>query len=251
MNLRLAMKSPRLLICTLAAAGCLVAAQSESNALQAATPVAGSMHARHAGEERNDNHLKMKLVWCPPGKFMMGPQQSKPGQVEVTLTQGFWLGKYEATQHDYQQIMGKNPSYFSAQGEGKKDVEGKDTTRFPVDQVSWDDALEFCQKLTEQEYKAGRLPAGWGYTLPTRAQWEYACRAGTTTIYSFGDKLSAREANAVGTFGEYAADDVRLSPTTVAVGSYKANPWGLCDMHGNVGEWCRDWHARKLPGLDD
>ena len=256
MNLRLAVKSPKLFVCMLAAACCLLATESKPDESdKAATPAADSMFGKEAGQERNDNGLKMKLVWCPPGTFTMGRQQDTKYQVEVTLTKGLWLGKYEVTQQEYQRIMGKNPSYFSAQGEGKKDVSGQDTARFPVEQVSWDASVEFCRKLTDQERKAGRLPTGWDYTLPTEAQWEYACRAGTTTKYSFGDKLSDRKANVAGdqdwALGGGGPDGVDLAPTTTTVGSYSANKWGLCDMHGNAWEWCRDWYAADLPGGTD
>ena len=262
MHLRLAVKSPRLFVCILAAACCLPATESkpdepDPNGLgKAATPAADSVPGKEAGQARIDNGPKMKLVWCPPGKFTMGRRQDiSKDQVEVTLTKGFWLGKYEVTQQEYQRIMGKNPSYFSAQGEGKEDVSGQDTARFPVEQVSWDDAAEFCRKLTDQERNAGRLPAGWDYTLPTEAQWEYACRAGTTTKYSFGDKLSAREANVAGdkgwALGGGGPDGVDFARTTTTVGSYSANKWGLCDMHGNAWEWCRDWGGAKLPGGTD
>ena len=203
-----------------AQAGCLRAGhrllstglESKSNGLdKAATLAAISIPGSEAGRERSDNDLKMKLVWCPAGKFTMGNQQSTDPRyrAEVTLTRGFWLGKYEVTQREYQRIMGENPSCFSAQGEGAKDLAGPDTARLPVEQVSWEDAIEFCEKLTQQERKAGRLPAGWIYTLPTEAQWEYACRAGTTTKYSFGDKLERRRRECRGRSTGWLCDGAR------------------------------------------
>ena len=118
--------------------------------------------------------------------------------------------------------MGTNPSKFM----------GADR---PVEQVSWDDAVEFCEKLTEMEKKAGRVPQGMAYQLPTEAQWEYACRAGTTTAYSWGATIATTNAN-------YS----RVSQTR-DIGQYAANPWGFFDMHGNVWEWCQDWHG-AYPG---
>src|SRR5690606_15589293 len=116
-----------------------------------------------------------------PGQFTMGSPKSEKGrytneeQGKVTLTRGFWLGKYEVTQAEYVHL--KNSSYFSPDGGGKARVAGLDTSAFPMEQVSWNDAMEFCRKLTDRERREGRLPDGWEYTLPTEAQWEYACRA--------------------------------------------------------------------------
>ncbi len=196
-----------------------------------------------AGQERSDNGLQMAFCWCPPGKFRMGSPPDEPNryddedQVEVTLSHGFWLGKYPVTQQEYEQIMGNNPSKFSASGRGKDKVAGIDTSRFPVESVSWEDAMEFFRKLTEQERGAGRLAEGWKYTLPTEAQWEYACRAGTTTAYWFGSSINAKQANFEGKVGR---------PTPV--GSYPSNGWGLYDTHGNVLEWCLDKYAGQLSG---
>ena len=115
---------------------------------------------------------------------------------------------------------------------------GSDPSKFkganrPVERVSWDDAVEFCKKLTEREIKGGRVSKGLEYQLPTDAQWEYACRAGTTTVYSWGDSVSSSNANYNGDIGE-----------TTPVGKYPANPWGFHDMEGNVCEWCADWYSR-------
>jgi formylglycine-generating enzyme required for sulfatase activity len=212
------------------------------------------MEGQRAGEERKDNGLSMKLVWCPPGKFTMGSPKSEEkrgsdeDQVDVTLTKGFWLGKYEVTQQEYEKIMGKNPSSFSAQGRSKQEVTGQNTKRFPVEFVNWIDAMEFRRKLTALERKSGRLPADWEYTLPAEAEWEYACRAETTTVFSFGNQLNGKEANCWGhvPYGTSIKGAYLQRPTTV--GSYSANKWGLYDMHGNVQEWCRDRYQEKLPG---
>jgi formylglycine-generating enzyme len=198
-----------------------------------------------AGEVRDDNGLKMKLVWCPPGKFTMGsPSAEKQSRrdesrVRVTLTKGFWLGQHEVTQLELRRVMQTAP------WSGEDYV--KEGDNYPATYVDWDDAKTFCKKLTEQEHSAGRLPLAWQYTLPTEAEWEYACRAGTTTRYSFGDDPSALpeygwfEKNARAAGEEYAH----------RVGQKKANGFGLYDMHGNVMEWCRDWYSDKLPGGTD
>ncbi len=210
--------------------------------------------APSGGEVRDDNSLHMKLVYCPPGNFRMGSPISEPWrgadeeQVDVTLTKGFWLGKYEVTQQEYSQIMGANPSEFSAKGSMSHATGGKGTDKFPVENVTWHDACAFCRKLTDDERAAGSLPSDWEYTLPTEAEWEYACRAGTTTATAFGEQLNACLANCNGEIpyaGPFGGPYL-MRPT--AVGSYRANAWGLYDMHGNVWEWCRDVYHYNLPG---
>ena len=176
--------------------------------------------------------VSLDMIRIEPGTFMMGSPEDELGrrndevQHQVTLTQGYWLGQYEITQAQYKAIMKVNPSSFI----------GAD---LPVDTVSWNDAMEFCKKLTEIEKAAGRLPKGYEYTLPTEAQWEYACRAGTTTALNSGKNLSDKEKcpemDEVGWY-YYNSDD-----KTHPVGQKQPNAWGLYDMHGNVFEWCLDW----------
>jgi formylglycine-generating enzyme required for sulfatase activity len=200
----------------------------------------GSLAGSLAGQLREVSGLK--LVWIPAGSFTMGSPQdekdrsSNEGPVSVTLTKGFWLGRHEVTQAEWQRVMRTTP--WSGKGFVK---EGDD---YPATYVSWDDAVEFCKKLTESERGAGRLPANWGYTLPTEAQWEYACRAGSTSRYSFGDDESDLSGYAWFHKNAYAAGEKYAHQ----VGKKKANAWGLHDMHGNGWEWCRDFNAGKLPG---
>lgn len=177
--------------------------------------------------------VPLEIKWIDPGTFMMGSPSSEEGrfsdegpQTRVTISKGFWLGKYEVTQAQYGALMGTNPSRFSG-------------SQLPVEQVSWNDAMEFCRKLTERERKAGRLPEGMAYTLPTEAQWEYACRAGTTTRFNTGNAESD-----LGRAGWYPSNSVG---STKQVGQKAPNAWGLYDMHGNVWEWCLDWKA-SYPG---
>ena len=197
-----------------------------------------------AGDEREV--AGVKLCWCPAGKFMMGSParepERRPGedQVEVTLSKGFWIGKYEVTQSQWKRIVGEFPGKYTA-GEGDD---------YPAYDINFAAAEAFCRKLTEKARTAGDLPKDWEFRLPTEAQWEYACRAETTTATSFGDTLSSKQANFQGKPYNGAEDGPSLK-RTAKVGSYPANAWGLHDMHGNVYEWCRDWHHLKLAGGAD
>ena len=139
-------------------------------------------------------------------------------------TKGFYLGKYEVTQAQYEAVTGLNPSEFNATGNGNR----------PVEKVTWTEAVAFCTQLTTQEQNAGRLPVGWAYVLPTESQWEYACRAGTTTAYSRGATIAAGNANWNWDGAYNTGNDFKQ---TRDVGQYAANPWGLFDMQGNVWEW--------------
>ncbi len=239
------MKSTVLLICLAAAAGRLATTESKSDEQgKDATPskpdAADKFIGKEAGQIRDDNGLKIKLVWCPPGKFKMGTPRTErnrfweEGQVDVALPNGFWLGKYEVTQSEWKQLMSTEPW----KGDGNMKV----GDAFPATYVSWADAVEFCCKLTEQERKAGRLSEGWEYTLPTEAQWEYACRAETKTNFSFGDDESK-----LGEYAWFGDREKNVKQYAHPVGEKKSNPWGLHDMHGNVWEWCRDTYAIKVP----
>jgi formylglycine-generating enzyme required for sulfatase activity/serine/threonine protein kinase len=197
-----------------------------------------------AGQIREDNGLKTMLVWIPAGSFTMGSppdrdHRQNEGPVEVTLTNGFWLTKYEVTQSEWQRVMQTTP------WKGEPYVKNADD--IAASYVTWDDATAFCTRLTKDERDARRLPADWEYRLPTEAQWEYACRAGTTTPYSFGKAVSGLADNAWFTKN---ASNARLEHAN-EVGGKNGNAWGLHDMHGNVSEWCRDWYVKDLPGGAD
>jgi len=197
-----------------------------------------------AGDQREV--LGIKLCWCPPGRFIMGSPPNEPerrpdeDQVEVTLTKGFWMGKYEATQGEWKRVIGKLPGELTAQLPAGDD--------FPLANVNFAEAEAFCHKLTELGRQSGALPKDWEFQLPNEAQWEYACRAGTRTATSFGDKLSSQQANFDGNYPYNGAEKGPALHRAAKVGSYPANAWGLHDMHGNTYEWCRDWYHPKLPG---
>jgi formylglycine-generating enzyme required for sulfatase activity len=182
---------------------------------------------RRAGEERDDNALKMKFCWCPT-RTIPGPRRSPGIHAQGFHIPGFWMGKYEVTQSEWARLMGSMPSHALDKGKGD---------RHPIYHVSHDDATEFCRKLTDRERKAGRLPRGWAYRLPTDLQWEYACRAGTTTATAFGDKLDSTQANFNGDWPYNGAPKGPNLQKAVKVGSYRPNAWGIYDMHGNVGEY--------------
>jgi formylglycine-generating enzyme required for sulfatase activity len=183
------------------------------------------------------------LCWCPPGRFTMGSPPGERGrrpdeaQVEVTLTKGFWAAKHEVTQGEWRRVIGAFPDRLPSAEFGEGD-------EFPVYWINFEEAERFCSALTRRHQQSGALPAGWTITLPTEAQWEYTCRAGTGTATSFGDTLGQHQAN----FSESDDRAVRARGSARKVGSYPANAWGLHDMHGNVWEWCRDYYHPRLPG---
>ena len=192
-----------------------------------------------------NNSIGMELIEIPAGRFTMGSPKSEmdhqdaEAQVAVTLTKPFELSKTEVTQGQWKSVMDTEP--WNGQGNVQAD---KDC---PATFVSYFDAVEFCEKLTELERESGKLKANEEYRLPTEAEWEYACRAGTTTTFSFGDdesklgKYAWFDGNALNVDEQYAHK----------VGLKKPNPWGLHDMHGNVWEWCSDWADSTLQGGSD
>lgn len=170
-----------------------------------------------------------------PGSFQMGSpwgksfMESDEGpQHEVVLTKGFWMSAYETTQAQYKKLMGENPSKFKGDN-------------LPVEQVYWNHAQKFIGKLNKQEHAAGRLPKGWEYRLPTEAQWEYACRAGTETAFHFGTRSGPLPQK------DFAWFDENSGERTHKVGEKRPNAWGLYDMYGNVFEWCEDWYDDEYP----
>jgi sulfatase modifying factor 1 len=192
--------------------------------------------------------MGVRLCWCPAGRFVMGSPKDEPerrpdeDQVEVTLTQGFWMAKNETTQGEWKRVMGNLPGPLTA--------ELPEGDAYPVGNLNFAEAELFCRTLSQLGWQAGDLPREWEFRLPTEAQWEYACRAGTTTATSFGQTLSSRQANFRGAPYNGAEPGPSLK-RAASVGSYPANPWGLHDMHGNTFEWCRDWYHPKLPGGTD
>ena len=182
--------------------------------------------------------VQLQMLWVNPGTFTMGSPTSETGRGtdetphQVTLTKGFYLGKYEVTQAQYEAVMTGNTDSLSA----TPSTRYNGNANRPVETVSWDDIQIFLSRLNAQQ--SGNIPAGWSYVLPTEAEWEYACRAGTTTAYSWGATIATSNAN-------YSSSG--LSQTSDA-GNYAANPWGFFDMHGNVWEWTADRYGTYSSG---
>jgi formylglycine-generating enzyme required for sulfatase activity len=214
--------------------------------------------------------VKMKFCWIPAGKAQLGSPKSEQDYVTKTFhagkppdyldgenesargeftTKGFWLGKYAVTQEQWEAAMGNNPSYFSKQGDGKRKVQRIDTSRFPVEQLCWNDCQDFLKKLNETVTKPPALGKS-KFALPHEDQWEYACRGGkgNKQPFYFGNELNGTQANCDGNFPYGTAIKEESVDRTKEVGSYEKrspHPWGLCDMHGNVYQWCENKYDNK------
>ena len=203
-----------------------------------------------AGKRLNLNSVGMEFILIPAGSFTMGsPKKEKrrsdrEKQVRVTITRAFELGKTVVTQKQWAEVMGTTP--WDVEGfdeDGDEVPRTPEGDNYPAVSISWGDATKFCKKLTALERKSRKLSAKQKYRLPTEAEWEYACRAGTTTAYSFRDAESS--------LGDYAWYDNNSKENLHEVATKKPNPWGLFDMHGNVWEWCEDWYEESLSGGND
>jgi uncharacterized protein (TIGR02996 family) len=181
------------------------------------------------------NSVGMQFAWVPPGVFLMGSPSTEVDRHEdepqhrVRLTKGVWFGVYPVTQAQWHTMLGTGPSVFEGEN-------------LPVDQVSFLDCQDFCAALSRWDGKP--------YSLPTEAEWEYACRAGTTTPFHFGEVLDGTQANCDGHRPYGTGHEGPFLNRTTPVGSYLPNAWGLWDMHGNVLEWCQDFHKRPAPPVD-
>ncbi len=213
--------------------------------------------------------VKMTFCWIPAGKAQLGSPMSEQEYVTTFsigkrppylddeteskrgefTTRGFWLGKYTVTQEQWEAVMGNNPSHFSKHGDGKDDVKGMDTAEFPSEQISWRDCQEFLKKLNDK----ATIPAAMGkskFALPHEDQWEYACRGGkgNKLPFYFGDELNGTQANCNGNnpYGTI-TKGTHLERTTKVGNFEKAapHPWGLCDMVGNVWQWCENAYDNK------
>ena len=199
--------------------------------------------AKSAGHVLNvklSGNTAIKLRWIPPGQFTMGSPPDELGrggnedQVSVKLTRGYYLAETELTQAQWKLVIPENPSAFRGD-------------HLPVETITWSDARRFCDQLNQQQRKAGTLPKGYCWDLPTESQWEYACRAGTTAALHHGIDLTSADSQC-DHLEQVAWYQVNAGGKTRPVASKKANRWGLRDMHGNVWEWCRDSYTDKHPG---
>ncbi|MBL9136837.1 MAG: formylglycine-generating enzyme family protein [Verrucomicrobiales bacterium] len=179
------------------------------------------------------------MVWIAPGEFLMGSPLTESQRHEdegpqrlVRIQYGFWMGRYEVTVREFRELMGWNPT-----------LDAPDDSTRPVESVTWDEAMEFCRRRTVRDRLGNAIPPGASYRLPSEAEWEYACRAGTTTRYSFGDDPGHS------VYIEYGWSALNAKQFTHPVGLKKSNQWGLHDMHGNVFEWCLDRYGAYPGGV--
>jgi formylglycine-generating enzyme required for sulfatase activity len=215
-----------------------IGANSPSELLKQSFTITAPSHPAGELKTVDIGSQTIRLHWCPAGSFMMGSPTTEEGRYndethhEVKLTQGLWMGETEVTQGLWEEVMdGNNPSCFKSGG------------NYPVENVSWDDCQEFLQKLN------ARTPqSGLKWALPTEEQWEYACRAGSTTAYFWGDALNGDGANCDGNYPCGTTAKGPYKQKTMPVRSYAANAWDLYDMHGNVLEWCSDWYGEYPSG---
>jgi formylglycine-generating enzyme required for sulfatase activity len=186
------------------------------------------------------NSIGMKLVLIPAGEFMMGSPETEKDrspyespQHKIKITKPFYMGTTEVTQAQWKALMGNNPSGFH----------GDD---LPVENVTWNDCQEFLEKLSAKEWKT--------YRLPSEAEWEYGCRAGTTTPFNTGEAISTDQANYDGNYTYGNGEKGENRQKTTPAGSFKPNAWGVYDMHGNLWEWCQDWYEedyyKSSPSVD-
>ena len=205
-------------------------------------PAAGQLTSRQV-----ENSIGMRFALIPAGEFVRGSPESESGREEVEgpqrrihLTRPFYLGVHEVTQGQYRRATGRNPSFYAVSGGGAAYVAGRNTDDYPVDSVVWEDAAAFCEALSAlpAERIAERI-----YRLPTEAEWEYACRAGTDTPFHYGTSFSSRQANFKGKWPYGGANEGPFVGRPTPVGLYEANAFGLYDMHGNAWEWCQDWYG--------